>query len=363
MSVRPLPEVPMLDANAFREIVSGRRSGAGAAMARGVLRLAEVPYTAAVNWRNRRFDRAHSAVERVGVPVVSVGNLSLGGTGKTPMVEWIARWYVSRNVRVGLVSRGYGATNGHKNDEALELELALPGVPHLQNPDRVAASRAVIAEFGCQLIVLDDGFQHRRLARDLDVVLLDASAPFGFEHVFPRGMLREPIDGLDRAGVVCLTRADLLDAEERAAICRRVARFAPQAAWCEATHLASGLVNAEGRSSPTASLAGRRIAAFCGIGNPAAFRRSLESLGGEVVWWREYPDHHAYSAADRAEIIAKVGATDAAMVVATRKDLVKLPIETLGERPFWALAIEMQFIAGGPEFERTLAGVTPPAAS
>ena len=140
----------MLDANAFREIVSGRRGGAGAAMARGVLRLAELPYTAAVNWRNRRFDRAHSAVERVGVPVVSVGNLTLGGTGKTPMVEWIARWFAERNVRVGIVSRGYGATNGQKNDEALELELALPGVPHVQNPDRVAGARTAIEQFGCR---------------------------------------------------------------------------------------------------------------------------------------------------------------------------------------------------------------------
>lgn len=347
----------MLDANAFREIVSGRRGGAGAAMARGVLRLAEVPYTAAVNWRNRRFDRAHTRVERVGVPVISVGNLTLGGTGKTPMVEWIARWFGEHGKRVGIVSRGYGSTDGRKNDEALELELALPGVPHVQNPDRVAASLAAIDQFGCDVIVLDDGFQHRRLARDLDVVLLDASAPFGYEHVFPRGMLREPIDGLERAGVVCLTRADLLEETQRAGIRKRVAELAPRAAWCEAAHVASGLINAAGQRESVESLAGRRIAAFCGIGNPAAFRRTLESAGGEIAWWREFPDHHAFSAEDREEIASGARAAGADLVVATRKDLVKLPVERIGERPLWALAIEMQLLAGQAELESALAKV------
>jgi tetraacyldisaccharide 4'-kinase len=353
----------MLDANAFREIVSGRRGGAGAAMARSVLRLAELPYTAAVNWRNRRFDQAHTAVERVAVPVVSVGNLTLGGTGKTPMVEWIARWCAGQNVRAGIVSRGYGATNGQKNDESLELELALPGVPHVQNPDRVAGARAAIEQFGCQLIVLDDGFQHRRLARDLDIVLLDASAPFGFEHVFPRGMLREPIEGLERAGVVCLTRADLLDATQRDSIRRRVAEIASRVVWCEAAHAASGLQNAEGKAMPAAAIAGKRVAAFCGIGNPAAFRRSLESLGSKIVWWREYPDHHAYGATDEAEIAAAVCETDAEIVLATRKDLVKVRVERLGDRALWALTIEMRLLVGGPDLERALANVLSAASS
>src|SRR5206468_2100509 len=102
-----------------------------------------------------------------------VGNLTLGGTGKTPMVEWIGRWLLERGVRVTLISRGYGAADGSRNDEALELEQKLPGVPHLQNPDRVAAARVAVDEFDCQAILLDDGFQHRRLRRDLDIVLLD----------------------------------------------------------------------------------------------------------------------------------------------------------------------------------------------
>src|SRR3990172_12178271 len=105
----------------FRDLVSGRSRGIGATAVRGLLRVVEVPYTSAVNWRNRRYDRDHSTVHRVGVPVVSVGNLTLGGTGKTPMVKWLARWLRQKNVRVAIVSRGYGANVGHENDEALEL--------------------------------------------------------------------------------------------------------------------------------------------------------------------------------------------------------------------------------------------------
>ena len=143
-------------------------------MLRLALRLAEVPYTLAVCWRNGRYDRGAAATHRVSVPVVSVGNLTLGGTGKTPMVQWIARWFRGHGVRVTVISRGYGAEAGATNDEALELEQNLPDVPHLENPDRVEAARLAVAEFESQLILLDDAFQHRQIERDLDLVMLDA---------------------------------------------------------------------------------------------------------------------------------------------------------------------------------------------
>jgi len=350
-----------LDASAFRELVSGGRRGIGAALARSVLRVAEVPYTLIVNHRNRRFDEVAAAVERVGVPVVSVGNLTMGGTGKTPMVKWIAHWLAKRSVRVAVVSRGYRAKAGEKNDEALELEQSLPEVAQVQNPDRVAGARAAIEQFDSQLILLDDGFQHRRLARDLDVVLLDASAPFGFEHVFPRGMLREPIAGLKRAHVVCLTRADQLEMTDRESIRRRVAQLAPQAAWCEAAHAPHKLRGVGGQTQPVATLAGRRVAAFCGIGNPTAFRHTLEELGASIVYWREFPDHHAYSPGDQAALSTACATSGAELVLATHKDLVKMPVEQLGGRPFWALVIEMRFLAGGAALEQSLRKLAPSA--
>jgi tetraacyldisaccharide 4'-kinase len=349
----------MLDASAFRELVSGRRRGAGAALARGVLRAAEVPYSLGVRWRNRRYDRNDSAATRVSVPVVCVGNLTLGGTGKTPMVKWIARWFGERGVRVAIVSRGYGAAAGAKNDEALELEQALPGVPHVQNPDRVAGAREAIERFGAGLILLDDGFQHRRLARDLNVVLLDATAPFGYEHVFPRGMLREPVEGLARAGVVCLTRADALDARGRAMVRQRVAELAPQAAWCEASHTPCELRNVAGETRELDSVKGARVAAFSGIGNPAAFRRTLEGLGADIGFWREFPDHNSYGDADRAALAAAIADAKCELVVATHKDLVKLPIAELGGCPLWALVVEMRFADDGAVLASVLEKVLP----
>src|SRR2546430_13721210 len=168
----------MLRPSEFRDLVSGRQKGLWAAVARGVLRVAEVPYTIAVTVRNRRYDRGAAKVHRVDVPVITVGNLTLGGTGKTPMVKWLAQQFQNAGLRVAIVSRGYGAAEGKHNDEALELAQSLPHVPHIQNRDRVAAAQLAIHDFKSQLILLDDGFQHRRLGRDLDIVLLDALEPF-----------------------------------------------------------------------------------------------------------------------------------------------------------------------------------------
>jgi tetraacyldisaccharide 4'-kinase len=336
----------MLGPTEFRDLVSGRRRGMGAGVTRGLLRVAEVPYTIAVGARNWRYDRGHAEVHRAGVPVISVGNLTLGGTGKTPMVKWLARRMQSFGQRVAIVSRGYGSNNGQHNDEAMELAAALPGVPHVQNRDRVAAAKTAIQEFDPQILLLDDGFQHRRLARDLDIVLLDALEPFGFEHVFPRGTLREPLSGLDRAHAVCLSRADAVSADQQESIRTRVAELAPQAAWCEIAHAASGLVNSRGETQPLETLGGRRVAAFCGIGNPAGFRHTLSATGCELVGWREFPDHHAYTVHDQAELgdFAKESKADA--IVCTQKDLVKLRQPQLGDVPLWAVSIEIKFLCG-----------------
>jgi tetraacyldisaccharide 4'-kinase len=206
-------------------------------------------------------------------------------------------------------------------------------------------------------VLLDDGFQHRRLARDLDIVLVDALEPFGFDHVFPRGTLREPLTSLRRAHVVCLTRGDTISADERKAIRNRVVEIAPQAVWCESTHRASGLVNAAGRSETLATLAGRRVMAFCGIGNPAGFRHTLVATGCQIVAWREFPDHHPFAASSIAELIALVEGCRAELVVCTQKDLVKFERDDLAGRPLWAIEIETQFLGGREELEEKVSGV------
>lgn len=342
-----------MNASDFRDIVSGRRRGLGAAALRGMLAALEVPYSTAVRWRNRRYDRGRR-VERIDVPVVSVGNLTLGGTGKTPMVEWLARWFRERGVQVALVSRGYGAQAGQANDEALELAQKLPGVPHLQDPDRVRAARQAITEHGAQLILLDDGFQHRRLARDLDLVLVDALEPFGFGHVFPRGTLREPLSGWSRAHAIALTRADMIAPTERAAIRREVERYAPQAAWLEVTHAPQCLRSYSGVEQPLASLASRRVAAFCGIGNPPGFAHALRLCGYEVAGLREFPDHHRYGPTDLASLAVWAAPLNVEAIVCTHKDLVKIPQESLGELPLFALSVGLEFLSGREELEALL---------
>jgi tetraacyldisaccharide 4'-kinase len=344
----------MLTPTEFRDLVSGRRRGLGASALRGLLRVAEVPYTLAVAFRNHRYNVGRTCVHHVNVPVIGVGNVTLGGTGKTPMVKWLAQMLENLGARVAIVSRGYGATAGQQNDEALEIAQALPDVPHVQNRDRVAAAREAIEKFDPQVLLLDDGFQHRRLARDLDIVLLDALEPFGFEHVFPRGTLREPLSGLARADVICLSRADAVPPIERDAIKCRVANLAPQAAWCELAHAASHLVNFSGQTQPLEYLAGKRVAAFCGIGNPAGFRHTLSATGCEVADWRDFPDHYAYTPMDLTALSDTAIASSAQFVVCTQKDLVKVQQDRLGDVPLWAIAIEMKFLSGKESLEKML---------
>ena len=347
----------MLDPATFREVVSGAKRGVLAFVLRAGLRLLSIPYGWIVRRRNRTFDDGRRKVERVAATTVSVGNLTVGGTGKTPFVSWLVGWFSACGRRVAIVSRGYGASDGSPNDEARELALAWPDVPHHQNPDRVAAARAAIERDRAEAIVLDDAFQHRRIARDLDIVLIDSLAPFGYDHLLPRGLLREPASGLSRAQVVALSRADLISTDERAAIAAQVRTWAPNAIWVEVTHRPSSVLNTAGERRSVTALAGQRVAAFCGLGNPLGFRRTLESLGLPLVAWRELPDHCPYSPSTIASldnwIRESSGSID--IVVCTTKDLVKLGRrEELGGRPLAALAIEIEFLAGREELESAL---------
>jgi tetraacyldisaccharide 4'-kinase len=347
----------VLSESQFRDLVSGQRRGLLASLGRSLLRLAEVPYTLAVGWRNRRFDRGKTAIHQVDVPVISVGNLTLGGTGKTPMVEWLARWYRGQQVRVAVVSRGYKQVGSGANDEALELEQKLPDVPHLQNPDRVAAATTAIEELATQLIVLDDAFQHRRIHRDLDVVMVDATQPFGYGHVFPRGTLREPLAGLGRADVLALSRSDMLSAEQRQAIRESLRKHAPLADWVEVSHAPVGLINWSGQTRATTFLDGKPVAAFCGIGNPAGFRHTLESCGPRLLELREFPDHHAYQRSDLESLAAWAEQQPVEAILCTHKDLVKIGLDRLGSRPLWAVRVGLQFISGQEQLEARLRGL------
>lgn len=347
----------MLGPSEFRELVSGRQRGAKAALLRAALRALEVPYSAAMCVRNRRYDKNRPLAIEVGVPVISVGNITLGGTGKTPVVEWLARWLAERGRRVGIVSRGYGAKDGRPNDEALELAEKLPDVPHIQNADRVRGARRMIQDHDAQVLVLDDGFQHRRLNRDFDLVLIDALEPYGFEHVFPRGTLREPLAGWRRASAFLLTRADQVDEPTREAIRTRALSYAPQAVWAEAAYVPKYLLAAAGGEQLLEVFAGQPLAAFCGIGNPDAFRRSLEGAGLTLAGMRVLADHYAYPTAEVAELAAWAKGLGAAAAVCTYKDLVKVRGAWPAGVPLVALASRLEVTRGEAELQEAIDSV------
>lgn len=342
----------------YRRLIRGESRSLGAFVARGSLGVVSHVYGVVAALRNHAFDRGWKTSHRVGIPVVSVGNLTLGGTGKTPMVEWVARWFRARGVRVAILSRGYGQSTG-LNDEGRVLEDNLPDVPHLQGVDRVALARTAVEELEAEVLVLDDGFQHRRLARDLDLVLLDALDPFGTGHVFPRGLLREPTGSLRRAGVVILSKADLIPESARAAIRTEAERRAGPVHWAEARHAPQTLMNAEGQTLTFTSAQDARVAAFCGIGNPEGFRRTLEGMGLNIQGFRAFPDHHPYRRDDVSSLASWASGLGADLALTTQKDFVKLRTLALGSVPLYALRIGLEILVGADVLEEALMDLSP----
>jgi tetraacyldisaccharide 4'-kinase len=349
--------------NHYLRLVSGESRGLCPALQRLGLRAASVPYEMVVRLRNAAYRRGWLHSERVPAPVVSVGNLTAGGTGKTPCVEYVARFYRNLDRRVAILSRGYGGAGG-RNDEALVLEENLSDVPHLQGADRVALARTAIEKLVSEILVLDDGFQHRRLNRDLDLVLIDATTPWGHGYLLPRGLLREPPISLRRADVIVLTRCDQMPAEQRERLWQTIARIAPDVPAIETTHRPVELSNSDGASAPLDVLREAPVAAFCGIGNPQAFRRSLLDLGARLNDFRVYADHHAYSRADVEELRRWANGLPAGtLVVSTQKDLVKLRLARLGDRLLWSLRIRLRVESGQDILDERLQSVLPPAES
>ncbi len=342
----------------YLEVISGRAHGVGPSMQRLGLWLASLPYGLAVRGRNLLHDLGWLRCERVAIPVVCVGNLTVGGTGKTPCVEYIADYYRRNDRLVAILSRGYGGAGG-RNDEARVLEDNLPDVPHLQGADRVALAHTAIEELESEILILDDGFQHRRLGRDLDIVLVDATNPTGFGHLLPRGLLREPLSGLRRAGLVMLTRCDQVDAAERQRLRTWLGRYIRGEPILLATHRPTGLLDSEGRQEPL-DLRGRAVLAFCGLGNPAGFRRTLVDLGADVRDFIAFPDHHPYTRPDVDDLARRAAGLPAdALLLTTQKDLVKLRVPDLANRPLRALRIQLHLEDGADVLHRRLDALLP----
>jgi tetraacyldisaccharide 4'-kinase len=300
---------------------------------RAGLHILSLPYRGAVAARNRLYARGLLRQERLPCPVISVGNLTVGGTGKTPTVILIAAMLKGKGRRPAVLSRGYGGaarapvntvSDGKRilmgwreaGDEPLLIAGAVPGVPVLTGPRRFLTGRAAVERFGADVLVLDDAFQHRELYRDIDIVLTDAAHPFGNGYLLPRGPLREPPEALRRAHLLIRTG----DPESEGPLPE-----VPSLPSFRGVHRPRELVEAAtGRILPLAELNGMKVCAFAGIGSPEAFRRSLISLGAEIVSFRAFPDHHPYTLSDVGALRRLAGETGADRIVTTEKDGIRL---------------------------------------
>jgi len=380
-----------MDEAALHKLLSGCRRDAGASLLRGGLHLASWGYGAAMSLRNGAYDRGWLRTARVDVPVISLGNITTGGTGKTPLAAWLANWLTEAGRTPGLLSRGYRSLGNVAplaeredcvgNDEKRVLDRLCPGVPHLQQRDRVSAARRLVGEFGCNTLILDDGFQHRRLHRDLDLVLIDALQPWGYGHLLPRGLLREPLSALRRADLVLLTRVDQISPEQRGLLLDQLARVRGTDECVEIAFAPRRSIGWRGEVLPLEAVRGRTAFAFCGIGNPQGFVRTVSSLErvpcrsglrsdearfSEGVGDEErraaflanrlcvFPDHHHYTDRDLAAVADKARQAGAEIVLTTLKDFVKLRPEAWHGPPLYAVEVGVEFLAGRDLLETRL---------
>lgn len=353
----------MINREYLLEVISGRRSDFLAAIIRFGLSTLTPIYRLAVAIRNRRFDRAarnpsSNLIRAIKVPVISIGNLTTGGTGKTPMVITICEILRREDWKVAIVSRGYGSQSKAKlNDEALELQDRLPDIPHLQSPDRFEAAQRAVDEFGSQIIVLDDGFQHRRLHRDLDIVLIDCTNPFGYDRLLPRGLLREPLSSLGRCHAIVLTRCELVSAEQRHQLLQEVSRWNDKAILAATQISPEGWLRSDGSRYSLEHLGSQAVFVICGIGNPSSFLSTVERMGLQVAGHQFFADHHDYSRQDMSRVTQAAESAGAKAIVCTHKDLVKVRSMNMGVVPIYSLLIESHFVFGRNELEQLVRNV------
>ncbi|HEX3132324.1 MAG TPA: tetraacyldisaccharide 4'-kinase [Planctomycetota bacterium] len=276
----------------------------------------------AVALRNALFDAGWRHPTHLPVPVWSVGNLTAGGTGKTPLTRHLARWAIEKGLRPAIVSRGYRAEPGGANDEARTVSEC----PVICDADRVAGGRRALAD-GATCLILDDGFQHRRLHRDLDLVLIDATRPWGADDdsagaTLPLGYLREGRAALARATALVLTRGALVQPQALTALRQELATAGKPLIEVE-DHQARLRPLAGGETQHVGALAGRAVVLVSGLGNPLGFERTAVVHGWTVAASLRWPDHHHYDVAD-VEIIRQAMREHDAVVVMTGKDAVKL---------------------------------------
>ncbi|MBQ3336026.1 MAG: tetraacyldisaccharide 4'-kinase [Selenomonadaceae bacterium] len=346
-----------------------------------VLFLGSQAYKAAVNLRLLSYELGFSGKERLNCFVISLGNITVGGTGKTPTAQRLAKEIRDMGYRVVILNRGYrakfygevGIVSDGKDlkmdatqagDEAYMLAKHLPNVPVLIGARRAVTGQYAIENFGAEVVILDDGYQHWQVIRDLDILLIDAVSVFGNGHLLPRGTLRESISHISRASVCLLTKVDQAAEGSRDLIRRTVRKYNPSAQIVESIHeprclipLAEWSTNLAGEGISVDTINGRRVMAVSAIGNPASFERTLRDLGAEIISSLRYPDHHDYTVMEMEDILRQADSFAAEMIIVTEKDAVKIPEEVAAETwsiPIFVISVEVKFQSGASDFKKFL---------
>ncbi|HQO57350.1 MAG TPA: tetraacyldisaccharide 4'-kinase [Candidatus Omnitrophota bacterium] len=310
------------------EVISGRKHGPLAAGVRGVLRFLSMLYALVIRIWLAAYDRRFLPVKELGKPAVSVGNITWGGVGKTPFVEWLARYFLECKVRPAILTRGYMPSQGGRalfsgSDEARMLQKKFPDMPVVAGRDRRKGAREILSQRAVDVFILDDGFQHRGVKRDLDIVLIDTTNPFGNRFLLPRGSLREPLSSLRRADVFVLTKTDqtpgVLDVLKD-----QLKTWNPSAIFVETIHQPVSF-SASRSGMALADIKGHPVCLVSGIGDPGSFEKMVVGLGALVRDTKFFPDHHCFSAGDVEDILQSCQTQGIRVIIMTAKDAVKWP--------------------------------------
>ena len=371
------------------DVVLGRRADTGATIYGAFLQGLSWIFNGLVQLRLWLYHNRIFHDQPLGCLVVVVGNLTVGGTGKTPVVEKFARALHDRGRKVAILSRGYKSKkppfwrkwwqwlshteeppprivsdgvnvlldSEQAGDEPYMLARNLPGVVVLVDKNRVKAGAYAIKRFGCDTLVLDDGFQYLPLKGRLNLLLVDKTNPFGNGRLLPRGILREPVKHLRRANYVFLTKSN---GQRDLEIEAQIARYNPNADIIECAHRPKYLQRCDAAAGSAAErvplewLKGRRVFAFSGIATPESFEKFLRDLGAVVMGRERFLDHYRYTAGDLAALFAQARREGAECLVTTEKDAVRIPSPPAGSLPIYYLRLEIEIIRGAADFDEAV---------
>lgn len=367
------------------KLVHGEKHGLLASVLLVVLRAMSFVYGLGVTIKLGMYRLGILESHKLPCKVISLGNITVGGTGKTPTAQRLAAIIRDMGYRVVILNRGYRAdwkgevglvSDGRKiymtvneaGDEAYLLAKSLPGVPVIIGRNRYITGSYAVDKLRAEVIILDDAFQHWQLKRDLDIVLIDALNVFGNNFLLPRGTLREPLNNLNRANAFLLTKVDQATGNARETIRDTLAKYNNQALVVESTHTPRCFIEIEEwykgvrpDTVPLDAIKDRSVLPFSAIGNPSSFEKTITDLGGKVVEAVRYPDHHDYTMAEMQEIMQKAVDNNVCALITTDKDAVKIPSEFIhSERPLpvYVLSIEVWFHDGYEELMDMIKEVT-----